>query len=259
MIVTDQIGHTLELKKYPQRIVSLVPSQTELLYDLGLYNKVTGITKFCIHPEIWYKTKTHVGGTKKINRKKIHELNPDLLIANKEENTKEDIQYLQELYPVYTTDIYSLNDALYMISQIGEITQTELAATRLIKSIEQAFASIPLIKHKQKAIYLIWRKPYMAAGKNTFINQMMGYAGFDNCVEKNRYPELSLNEIITLNPEYILLSSEPYPFSYKHIEELKAYLPQCNILLVNGEMFSWYGSRLVKAAEYFKKLNERFL
>jgi ABC-type Fe3+-hydroxamate transport system substrate-binding protein len=252
MKLTDQTGHYIELNQTPSRIVSLVPSQTELLYHLRLEDKIVGITKFCVHPAHWYKNKVHVGGTKKLNHQKIAALKPDLIIANKEENSQSDIELLQTQYPVYISNIRNLSEALHMIAQLGILTQTEMNATNLIRKIEQAFASIPS-KKKHKALYLIWKNPYMAAGKDTFINDMMNYAGYFNCIEKNRYPTLTLTEIIRLQPEYILLSSEPYPFKYKHQEELKKILPHTKILLVDGEMFSWYGSRLLKAAEYFTK------
>src|SRR5438105_265149 len=123
-VFTDQLGNQLHIDQHPRRIVSLVPSQTELLFDLGLQEEVIGITKFCVHPYHWHQTKTRVGGTKDIKLEVIDQLKPDLVIANKEENTREQITSLQSLYPVWISDVNTLQDALEMIRSIGEITGT---------------------------------------------------------------------------------------------------------------------------------------
>jgi len=252
MVITDQIGHNVELKNFPKRIVSLVPSQTELLYDLGLENKVVGITKFCIYPKEWFETKNRVGGTKNINFKKIAALQPDLIIANKEENTKEQIEELQKLYPVYTSDIYNLEDNIQMIETIGSITNTVNRSQTIIKGINQSFKRLtPLDNPNNTVLYLIWKNPYMSIGNNTFISDMLVRCGLINVIKVDRYPELSLEQIRMLNPAYIFLSSEPYPFTKKHIVELQKNNPHSNVILVNGEYFSWYGSRLLKATDYF--------
>ena len=121
-IYPDQTGHSINLTAIPKRIISVVPSQTELLFDIGLDEEVIGITKFCVHPEQWFRTKKRVGGTKQLNIDIINSLKPDLIIANKEENTREEISLLQSKYHVWTSDIGHLNDALCMIYDIGSIT-----------------------------------------------------------------------------------------------------------------------------------------
>ena len=241
------------------RIISLVPSQTELLYYLGLDEEVIGITKFCVHPEQWFRSKTRVSGTKNINIEIIHQLRPDLIIANKEENAKEQIEELSKCYRVCTTDIRTLDDALQMIKEIGKLTNTTMNATLLAKKIKETF--IRLTKQletqnpKLKTAYLIWRNPYMAAGGDTFINDMMNHCRFENVFKEiSRYPQISLEELLEKNCELLLLSSEPFPFKQKHIEELELQLPNTKILLADGEMFSWYGSRLVYAPGYFTGL-----
>lgn len=253
MELTDQMGRTVSIPANPQRIVSLVPSQTELLFDLGLGDRVVGITKFCIHPQQWYKTKARIGGTKNFNFEVIHQLNPDLIIGNKEENYIEGIDLLAKDYAVWMSDIYNLTDAFAMITAIGSLTQTEAKAQELVNVIKQGFEALnPPMPHR--ALYLIWRNPYMAAGRNTFIDAMLPYAGFTNIVEDERYPQLSPEAIQALAPQYILLSSEPYPFKDKHIAELQTLVPDAKIRLVDGELFSWYGSRLHYAPAYFAKL-----
>ncbi len=239
----------------PKRIISLVPSQTELLWHLGLYEETVGITKFCIHPKEWYTSKTRVGGTKQVNIKKIFELEPDLIICNKEENVKEQIDVLAEKYPVFVSDISTYKQAMQAITAIASITNKTAEAALLIQNIEASFEKNIANKGNITAAYLIWKSPYMTVGGDTYISDMMRIAGFENVFKnKFRYPEISLEELKQLNPTLVLLSSEPYPFKEKHIQEIKQTLPDTKILLVDGEMFSWYGSRMLYAAEYFNKL-----
>ena len=242
-----------------KRIISVVPSQTELLYDLGLNEEVIGITKFCIHPNEWYKTKKRIGGTKNLNIDLIHSLQPDLILANKEENTKEQIEELQKHYPVYVSDIYNLDDAYTMIKDIGNLVNKVAESESIIKKILSAKQNAEIVKYNLKALYLIWKRPYMAAGQSTFIHSMLSEAGYMNCLEQQRYPVLTVEEICELNPEIIFLSSEPYPFKQKDIDELKFNLPHSKICLVDGELFSWYGSRLCQSFEYFSKLNAQLV
>lgn len=243
------------MDNYPKRIVSLVPSQTELLVDLGLSEQLVGITKFCVHPALLRREKTIVGGTKNVKHDVVAALKPDLIIANKEENERSDIELLASLYPTWTSDIKSLDDAYQMIHDIGLITNTTRTADALNSDIKNGFDSIKLTTPID-ALYLIWKNPYMAAGPDTFIQNMLPYAGFKNAVlaPKARYPELTEVEIKTLNPSYILLSSEPFPFKGKHTEEVRSLFPKSKIMEVDGEMFSWYGSRLKQAPAYLNNL-----
>ncbi|MBV6485502.1 MAG: Vitamin B12-binding protein [Flavobacteriales bacterium] len=252
MIFIDQIGHQINIETTPKRIISVVPSQTELLFDLGLENEVVGITKFCIHPNSWFKNKTRIGGTKTLNINKIKQLKPDLIIANKEENTKQQIEELQQLFPVWTSNIRNLSESLEMIKQIGLITKTNVKAEEIIAKIEQDFKLLTSIKKQSKStLYFIWREPYMSVGSSTFIHDVMERAGFVNALETSEnYPVLTSEQIKTINPQLILLSSEPYPFKEKHIKEFKMLSKNAQILLVDGELFSWYGSRLTKTVHY---------
>ena len=242
-------------KKY-SRIISVVPSQTELLSYLRLDEEVVGITKFCVHPEKWFKNKTRVGGTKNLNLKIIDQLSPDLIIANKEENVKEQIEELAKKYDVWVTDVNNLNDAINMISDIGKLTNRIETASALAWRIKEDFEKLKnnfLDKRKIPTAYFIWKDPYMVAAGDTFINDMMQYCGLENIFsEKKRYPEISLEEIIEKKCELILLSSEPYPFKQKHKEEIQKQLPEIKIQLADGEMFSWYGNRLLKSVDYFQ-------
>lgn len=250
---TDQMGRTVEVSEHPERIISLVPSQTELLHDLGLGDRVLGITKFCIHPDDWFRSKERVGGTKKLNLDRIVELNPDLIIGNKEENSQEDIEKLQAEFPVWMSDIFNLNDSFNMIRQIGELTNSENAARKVCFEIKKSFDSLPTSYDiKPSVLYLIWKNPMIAAGKHTFISAMLEKAGFTNCIvdEESRYPEVGND----LKPDIVFLSSEPFPFKAKDITEVQSMFPKANVLLVDGELFSWYGSRLKYAPSYFSNL-----
>jgi ABC-type Fe3+-hydroxamate transport system substrate-binding protein len=213
-----------------------------------------GITKFCIHPSHWRKEKQIIGGTKNFRPDLIDKLNPDLIIGNKEENAKEQIQQLQKKYSVWMSDIVSLNDAKNMICSMGQLTNRITEAQGIIENINASFEQLK-IRSPRSVLYLIWRNPWMAAGSGTFIHSMLGQMGLVNCLEnKPRYPKLSDDEIKSLNPDLIFLSSEPYPFAEAHLSELININPSSKIMLVDGEMFSWYGSRLVKAPQYFNSL-----
>jgi ABC-type Fe3+-hydroxamate transport system substrate-binding protein len=253
--VTDQLLREITFTYPPKRIVSLVPSLTELLFDLGLDEEVVGLTKFCIHPIDKFARCIKVGGTKKINIDLIKDLKPDLIIANKEENSRADIEALAGLFPVWVSDIYTLEDAKRTILNIGDLVDRQPEASYLIHLISAGFTDLQTLALERgidkKVAYLIWKKPYMAAGMNTYISDILALNGMRNVVKSSRYPEVDLSELAALNPDMVFLSSEPYPFHEKHIQEIQSALPDAKIMLVDGEMFSWYGSRLVKAVQYF--------
>jgi ABC-type Fe3+-hydroxamate transport system substrate-binding protein len=255
--VRDQLGDIIHLVKAPKRIVSLVPSQTELLYDLGLGDRVVGITKFCIHPDEWFRNKERIGGTKNVKIDKIRSLNPDLIIGNKEENTLEDIEKLRAIAPVWMSDIFTLKDAYDMIKGIGEVCNVPNKSQALINKIQHNFAQLKLTKQSKNVLYLIWKDPYMAAAENTFINHIITQQlGLENVLKgKKRYPVVEPKEIES--PNLIFLSSEPYPFKEKHITELENTFPNATVVLVDGEFFTWYGSRLLNAPSYFDDLLNR--
>ena len=247
----DQLGRKVVLNDKPIRIVSLVPSQTELLYDLGLDDRVVGITKFCIHPTHWYESKVRVGGTKNVNIEHVRALNPSIILANKEENTREDIALLEEIAPVWISDINSFDNALEMIRSFGEVLGCEESAEKQITEISHAFSNSE-IDTRNSALYLIWKDPEFCAGEGTFISSMMEKAGFNNVCVHPRYPEVGTFEMP--QPAYILLSSEPYPFKEKDCDEYMKRYPLAKVIFVDGEMFSWYGSRMRLSANYFKQL-----
>jgi ABC-type Fe3+-hydroxamate transport system substrate-binding protein len=260
-VFKDQLHQELDMKAAPQRIISLVPSQTELLYDLGLDKEVIGITKFCIHPDEWFRTKTRIGGTKKLNIDLIRSLQPDLIIGNKEENEQSQIEELKKEFPVWMSDIQNLDDALQMITEIGNLVGKSEESTDINTQIKNLFNNLKpqTLNHKPSSVaYFIWYNPLMTIGGDTFINDMLTRCGFQNIFSNmTRYPEITPDQLHSANPDLILLSSEPYPFKEKHITEFKNICPHARVILVDGEMFSWYGSRLLKATEYFTHLLEQ--
>lgn len=254
--LTDQMHRTVHVPVHPQRIISLVPSQTELLYDLGLGESVVGITKFCIHPETWFHSKHRVGGTKKVDMDKVRALKPDLIIGNKEENERKDIEALEMEFPVWMSDVRELAGALDMIQRVGELTGTSTKANVMAQGIEKAFAELRPLEEPLTVAYLIWREPFMVAGHGTFVNDMLKRCGLQNVFDEGdaRYPEITDQELAEADPDIILLSSEPYPFAEKHIADVNMICPGTPVRLMNGELFSWYGSRLLKAPAYMNGL-----
>lgn len=255
----DQLQQELTLPEFPQRIISLVPSQTELLHYWGLGERVVGITKFCIHPDSWYREKTRVGGTKNVDLERVAALTPDLIIGNKEENNRVDIEQLQALYPVWMSDIYTLEDAYTMMQKLGVLLGVPEKASALVQQLRRDMGQLaPPSLTRQRVAYFIWRKPWMVAAKHTFIDHLLALAGFENVfAAQKRYPVIDLEELAATQPDAILLSSEPYPFQEKHQAELAAACPNARIELVDGELFSWYGSRLLHTAKYIKNLQQK--
>ena len=260
---TDQLGNEISITYPPKRIVSLVPSQTELLFDLGLDEEVIGLTKFCIHPIEKFAAKQKVGGTKNLKIEIIRELKPDLIIGNKEENSRADIELLQQDFPVWMCDIYNLQDAMQTIADIGALVDRQPEATYLNHLIGAGFRDLQTLALEKAidktAAYLIWKDPYMLAGRATFINDILQKIGLRNVIKENRYPEIELSQLKTMNCELVFLSSEPYPFKEKHVDEIQLALPNAKVMLVDGEMFSWYGSRLVKAVQYFFEFQNQLI
>ncbi len=259
IILTDPIGTAHIVAQTPQRIISLVPSLTELVCDLGLEQRLVGITKFCVHPYRLKSQKTIVGGTKKVNYDKIKALNPDFILANKEENTLEMVGELSEICPVWVTDISTIEDLIQTISDFGQLFNCRTESIKLSDKINFAHADFVQFMTGRpiyKTAYFIWKNPFMAAGGNTFIDELLAMNHFENIYrDKGRYPEVRLGRIrLEGDPELVLLSSEPYPFKDEDAFEIGRFTHHAKTVFVDGEMFSWYGSRLLKAFDYFKTL-----
>ena len=262
--LADQLGTVHSFKTTPKRIISLVPSQTELLYDLGLENTIIGITKFCIHPAHLKETKKIVGGTKQVHFEKIKLLKPDVIICNKEENTLEIVAELQKICPVWVTNIVTIEDNLKMIADFGQIFNCKSIAQKWadklvfsLNDFQQFLTGKPVGTLKKKVAYFIWKNPFMVVGSNNFINELLKLNHFDNSYETlGRYPVIDLKNLPSDGTlDLVLLSSEPYPFKEEDALEIGQFTNNVKTIFVDGEMFSWYGSRLIKAFEYFKVLH----
>jgi len=255
--LTDHLGRTLKMPRLPQRIISLCPSQTATLVDLGVGERLVGRTHFCIHPEEAVQGLVAVGGTKKLKMERIHALKPDLIVAEKEENTKEMVEALDQDYPVFVTDVKDLATCLKMVEDLGEITGLPEAGRTIVSEIEAAMTEVKPLAEPVRCLYFIWRKPWMVAGHGTFIDDILQRCGLVNILGQERYPEVTPEQITALAPEIILLSSEPYPFAERHIGELRELLPHTRFHLVDGEAFSWYGSRMRGVTGYLNGLLEK--
>lgn len=248
------MGREVKIPDEPNRIVSLVPSQTEYLFDLGLSDRVLGATKFCIHPQAEVEKVQKIGGTKTPDLELIRDLKPDLIIGNKEENRKEHILELEREFPVWLSDVVTLESAYEMMHGIAQITGKQTAGNEIIQRIKRAFSVLKPFEGLS-VLYLIWGKPYMGVGSNAFIHHMLEYIGFKNALsDYSRYPELSEDQMIASKPDLVFLSSEPYPFREKHDEYVRRILPKARVIHVDGEIFSWYGSRLLQAPGYLEKV-----
>ncbi|GAO45567.1 putative ABC transporter substrate-binding protein [Flavihumibacter petaseus NBRC 106054] len=226
-----------------------------MLYTLGLGDRVIGITKFCIYPSEWYHSRSRVGGTKDVRIERVQALQPDLIIANKEENSREQVLALSKQFRVWVTDVTDLPSALNMIAVLGKLTGTGTAADALALTIASRFAAIRPCTPSLRVAYLIWKNPYMTIGNDTFIHDMLNRMGMTNVFgSKTRYPKTSVDELIEKAPDLIMLSSEPYRFGQKDLAEWSKLLPTAKTILVNGEFFSWYGSRLLLSPGYFTEL-----
>ncbi|MCX7980106.1 MAG: helical backbone metal receptor [Bacteroidia bacterium] len=252
--VTDSLGRSLTISTAPQRIISLCPSQTETLFALGLEGRIVGRTRYCIHPAEKVAAVPVVGGTKKIDHPLIAQLEPDLIIAQMEENTPEDVEKLSSVAPVYVTRVEDYASALDSILRLGEITGTQEVARQWVEKIEAAFATLPRSSLPLRVLYLIWRKPYMAAGASTYIHGLLTRLGWENIAATlpSRYP--TLTDPAALAPDLVLLSDEPYPFTEKHFPEIQQLWPLAHLRRVRGDYFSWYGVRMVEAAHYLRPL-----
>ena len=249
MTSIDQLNRTVHVAESPQRIVSTVPSQTELLADLGLEREVVGITKFCTSPNSWFRSKQRIGGTKTLKREAIASLEPDLILANKEENDQAQLEWLMARFPVWVSDVRTLGHATAMIASVGQLTQRETEAGQIVGRITDRFHQLALPTVPIRTAYLIWNNPFMGINADTFIHSMLQASGCINVFahrNDSRYPVVSEEALIEAQPELVLLSSEPFPFNEAHCDAMRLLLPDARVMLADGAMFSWYGSRLTQ-------------
>jgi endonuclease-3 len=236
----------------PKRVVSLVPSVTELLVDWGLATRVVGRTRYCIAPKWIRMAIPAVGGTKDPDLAKIQALAPDLVILEKDENPKAVADALTRLgIPWLVLEVRSVRDCLAAWKTLGEALGAEEQAAARMASLK---AILP--KHRKKgprALTLIWREPWMAAGPDTYVADLARQAGFTP-IGPDRYPQLSEADIQQLDPALVLLPTEPYRFNARHAAELRKLLPKARVELVDGQAMTWYLSRTESGLEMLKHL-----
>jgi ABC-type Fe3+-hydroxamate transport system substrate-binding protein len=249
--VRDALGATVALDGPARRVVSLVPSVTETLFALGCGDRVAGRTTFCVHPADQVRAVPVVGGTKDPDVARIRELAPDLVLANREENRREDVEAMGRaglrVHVSYPRDLASL--ASYL-DALGALLGAEDQASATVEAIERARRSHRRPDRPARALYLIWREPWMAAGKDTFVDAMLAECGFENVAAgEGRYPAIDLSAYRDAGLDGVLLSSEPFPFGERHRAEVaaRAGLPLARVQLVSGEAFSWFGCRTAGA------------
>jgi len=259
--IADARGRSVRLDAPPRRIVSLVPSQTELLAHLGLHEATVGLTRFCVRPEGWKDEKEIVGGTKNVRVEKVEALRPDLVLANREENTRDVVEAIDAFAPVFVTDVKSVPDAAAMIRAVGRLTGRPGEADALADRLDRRFDALTGDLTGATPIpvaYLIWQGPYMTVGGDTIIHDVMRRAGFENVfAARTRYPEVTPAEIAAAGARAVLLPDEPFPFDADAAAELRDTLPDSvPTRLVNGQLFSWYGPRLAEAPPYLRRLRD---
>lgn len=256
MLFEDQLHHSIELSAVPKRIVSLIPSQSEYLWDLGLKNELVGISKFCIHPKEMFEKVTRVGGTKQIDLEKIISLQPDVVIGNKEENVKEQIENLRTHVPVWMSDVNTVDEAFDMMLKLGEMFGKESESQKIVSEIINGMNEIKKLFENNRVAYFIWNNPYMVAASDTFIDSIMRECGIINHFkDQKRYPEIAIADL--KGADYCFLSSEPFPFNQTHVDDLQKQVKNCKVVRVDGEMFSWYGSHLRLLPDYLKMLKKQ--
>lgn len=238
------------------RIVSLVPSITELLCDLGLAEYVVGRTGFCIHPDASVKTIAKIGGTKDVNIEKIRRLAPSHLIVNIDENEKSTVALLSEFIPhVIVTHPITPRDNLALYRLLGGIFGVEKRAEELCVAFESAYAQLPTANPSKTMLYCIWKDPWMTISADTYIANMLGLIGWKTWTSpgsQKRYPIFEWDAVMLSQIDGVLLSSEPYRFTVHHVQQLEQQIAK-PVRMVDGEMLSWYGSRAIAGLHYLRQ------
>jgi len=263
IVVQDQLGKEHQFEQMPKRIVCLVPALTETLFDLGLEDELVGITTSCSHPYHLRVTKTTVGGPKQVDVDQIKLLQPDVIIGNKEENSAEDIARLQAICPVWMADVQTLDQNFQLLERLGQLFNKRTEASKWIDKIRFAqkdFMAFVSDKTAYKTAYFMGREPFIVAGGATFIQELLTINQFENVYagREEQYPEVEVRKIrIQGDPELVFLPSIPYPFEEEHAFEIGRFTHHGKTVFVDGEMFSWYGTHVHKAFDYFKQIHNR--
>jgi len=257
MIFKDDLGYQVMIPDQPRRIISLCPSITETLFELGAGKQVAGLTSYCIHPYKKTKKKTKIGGPRNPDIPGILDLDPDLVITSREENRQEDVDILRKKLPVITFDVKSIESSRNMILKLGLITWRLKPAMNYVQKLDKLLHIKAPLHEAYSVLYLVWKDPWMAAGHGNYICDLMKSQGFINVLPEHsrRYPVIHPAEIV--QPDFIFLSSEPFPFNSEHLEETSIIFGGTKTVLVDGEMFGWYGTRIIRAIPYIRALRKK--
>jgi ABC-type Fe3+-hydroxamate transport system substrate-binding protein len=264
-IFTDAIQRPIEVAQPPRRVISLVPSITEALFAFGLGDAVVGVTQFCVEPRSGVATKEKVGGTKTLNLAKVRDLEPELIIANAEENRQEDVrQLIAGGMKVFVTFPRTVAEAIEMMRQIAAMTGSTDVAAPIIQESEEALAEARAANEKRRRLRVfapIWRSPWMTVGPGTYTHDVVSLCGGLNIFahRHERYPRTELSEIARRDPQVILLPDEPYRFAPKHLPELTQYdyisaVRDQRIYLLEGKHLCWYGPRMAGSLRFIQRL-----
>jgi len=262
IVVTNFDGSELALPHPAERIISLVPSETETLYYLGAEERLIALTDYCIHPPSLFKKRTRVGGPKDPKLERIRDLEPDLILANKEENTREAVDELRAIAPTFVSEVVTLDDAKALISALGTLTDSAAKASELCASIENTrrrFAEHPPDFAFRRALYLVWKEPYRTISEQTYIYNLLSAAGLSPLAFPqlpSRYPELPPEVIAESGAELVIFPDEPHNFTYSDIQEFSEQFPELPavanhaLFKVDGATLCWYGYRTTYALDY---------
>jgi len=261
----DALNRSIALEQPPKRIVSLVPSITEALFTFGLRDEIAGVTEFCSEPRSYVASKPKVGGTKTLDVRLVLALEPDLVIANAEENRQEDIrQLLAAGQRVFVTFPRTVPGAISMLRQLSQMTGTSEAAEPYLEDAEQALAEVKAANAQRPRLRVfcpIWRRPWMTVGSNTYMHDFIASCGGFNIFSERheRYPKAELDEVARRAPQVIMLPDEPYPFTEKHMPEIMEYqyvpaVRENRIYLLEGKHLCWYGPRMAGSLRHVQKL-----
>jgi ABC-type Fe3+-hydroxamate transport system substrate-binding protein len=261
--VVDSLGREVRLSRTPRRIVSLVPSVTETLFALGLGPAVAGVTDYCVHPAEGVRWVPKVGGTKNPRLGEVLRLAPDLVIANREENRRRDVERLEAAgAPVFVTYARDVETAIREIELFGELGDRREGAAVIADAVREALRAAREARRRPapRVVALVWRHPYMAVGGDTFAHALLVECGGENpfAGRDRRYPRLEEGEIAAAAPDVILLPTEPYAFGEAERRELAALdCPAARsgrIHVIEGELLSWYGPRMARALRTLSRL-----
>jgi len=261
----DASGVTVDLARPPRRIVSLVPSITETLCALGLADALVGITVYCVEPRDVVSGKNRIGGEKNPDLDKIRGLEPDLVIANIEENLRDHVDTLRSWsIPVWVTYPRTVAEGIRLIAELGAVTGTDARARELLSEIEPLYERVAKAAARRPPVpvfYPIWRGPYMTINRDTYIHDLLRVCAGRNVFADRgeRYPTVTLDEVAAQRPAVILLPDEPFRFRRAHLADFAGYadMPAVRderIHLVDGKPFSWHGPRIADALRTVPRL-----